>query len=105
MVKLKVNYIENCFYSNKLIELLDRNKIKYEKNLVPTELKKKYKNDLIQTFPQVYLIDKKKSYLIGGYTKFQELFNNKNDTNKFNSILNIPYKLKIRLLILINSSK
>lgn len=105
MVKLKVNYIENCFYSNKLIELLDRNKIKYEKNLVPTELKKKYKNDLIQTFPQVYLIDKKKSYLIGGYTKFQELFNNKNDRNKFNSILNIPYKLKIRLLILINSSK
>ena len=34
MVKLKVNYIENCFYSNKLIELLDRNKIEYEKNLV-----------------------------------------------------------------------
>lgn len=105
MIKLKVNYIENCFFSNKLLELLDKNEIEYEKNLVPTELKKKYKNDLIQTFPQVYLVDKKKSYLIGGYTKLKNLIDNKKDKKKIYSILNIPNKLKIRLLILFNSSK
>lgn len=105
MIKLKVNYIENCVYSTSLINLLNINKIKYEKNLVLPENKKKYKNDVIQTFPQVYLINKKKSYLLGGYTDFKKLFDNRKNKKKILSILNIPFKSIIKLLILINSSE
>lgn len=64
--------LEDCYYSEMANDLLKKNKIKYEKYLIPqdekikNELKKKNK---MQTFPQIFFQEKESSKIekIGGY--------------------------------------
>ena len=64
--------LEDCYYSEMANDLLKKNKIKYEKYLIPqdekikNELKKKNK---MQTFPQIFFQENESSKIekIGGY--------------------------------------
>jgi glutaredoxin len=64
--------LEDCYYSEMANDLLKKNKIKFEKYLVPqdekikNELKKKNK---MQTFPQIFFQENENSKIekIGGY--------------------------------------
>ena len=62
--------------------------IPFEKILVNHNNKEKYKTELIDTFPQLYLINNKKEYLIGGYSISKEVI----DSIKHNDNLNIIKK-------------
>ena len=64
--------LEDCYYSEMANDLLKKNKIKFEKYLIPqdekikNELKKKNK---MQTFPQIFFQENENSKIekIGGY--------------------------------------
>lgn len=106
MSKLQINVLENCHYCSSLIKLLNKNNIEYEKKNISDKNKYKYKNELIQTFPQIFLIVKKKKYLIGGYDIFINIFNNKQNLNIIKELSKnkFPYKIALRLIKLICKS-
>jgi hypothetical protein len=114
MSKYYINAIilNNCGYSKAAKELLDKYpNIKKQYVFVNYEEKDKYKTDLIQTFPQIYLKKENtmNSLLLGGYTELQNFINtfydkySENDINKFMEI-NPRWSKKgtLRLIELIN---
>lgn len=83
--------LEDCYYSQMANDLLKKNKIKFEKYLIPqedkikNELKKKNK---MQTFPQIFYQEEEDSKLekIGGYDELVLYFDIKTHVkeNKLN---------------------
>jgi glutaredoxin len=73
---LHIIYLENCPYSQNALELLEEKKINYEITKVNHENKDKYKTDMINTFPQIYLKKEGKndSLLLGGRDKLYKLY-------------------------------
>jgi glutaredoxin len=95
---------ENCPYSKNLVNLLNKEKINFQSITVNMEEKEKYKTDLINTFPQVYLkkLSSNQSLLLGGFEDINNLINSKNNENKFNQFTNKysnKTKLKIKLIL------
>ena len=105
--------LEDCPFSIEAKKLLDsHNKFKKEINIIKYNDKEKYKTELINTFPQIYLkkYGSKGSQLIGGYTDIQYIFNKfygKYNNNEVESFLtnNKSWSKKgfLRLIELINS--
>ena len=89
MYSLKALVLEGCPYCKQLKELLSKYNIKTEYVTIPWNIKDKYKTKEISTFPQVYLIDKHKDTLIGGYSELKNII----DTIKENNYDNIKKKI------------
>lgn len=107
---LKTIILEDCPWSKALNELLKIKKIKSKIIIVNSTTKAKYKTDIIDTFPQLYLVDKD-DYLIGGYTETKRLLDiiNENKPNidiiksKFKENLsNFNDKMILKLMILLS---
>jgi glutaredoxin len=84
--KLKVIVLENCPYSMAAIELLNNNKIKFNKIIVNNNTKHEYKTDKISTFPQIYMINNDEEILLGGYSDIEEIIDIINSSTKLNII-------------------
>jgi len=106
---LKTIILKDCPWSKALDELLKIKKIKSKIIIVDSTTKVKYKTDMIDTFPQFYLVDKK-DYLIGGYDTTKRLLDiiNENKPNidiiksKFKEIVpHLDDKLILKLIILL----
>ena len=69
MSKLQAIILEDCGYSQALVELLTNFNISFERIDVKRSDKEEFKTAFISTFPQLYLIVHKKKILIGGYDK------------------------------------
>ncbi len=105
-------YLKNCPYSEKAKQLLDLKNIKY--NLINVDQKNKelYKNNLINTFPQIYLkkYNSKGSVLLGGFNDL--FFISSNITNDLDSTVkilrsknnNLSKKASLRLIELFTNS-
>jgi hypothetical protein len=88
MIKLKALILEDCYYSSKLVELLNNFNIHFEQFDVKQINKEKYKTAFISTFPQLYLIlDSGDNILIGGYEKTSSIIDLIKN-NEFDIILN-----------------
>jgi glutaredoxin len=115
MSKYYINAVilEGCGYSKAAKDLLDaHSNIKKKYVLVNYNEKDKYKTELIQTFPQIYL--KKEGFnnnlLLGGYSELQNFintFSGKYDNNNVNDFIrgNSRWSKKgtLRLIELINN--
>lgn len=106
---LKTIILENCPLSIALYELFKIKKIKSKIIIVNNLTKFKYKTDIIDTFPQFYLVDGEE-HLIGGYNTTKQLLDiiNENKPNddiiksKFKEILyHLDDKLILKLIILL----
>jgi glutaredoxin len=105
--------LENCPFSEAVVDLCNKHKINYKSLIITRNEKDKYKTDEINTFPQVYLKKSKTedSLLLGGYSDFESFCNtfiNKkyNETNiqQFNKKYHLWNKRSIlRLMEIINS--
>jgi glutaredoxin len=73
--KLKVIILEDCPYSIAAIELLNNNNISFQKKLVSQNNKEKFKTNIISTFPQIYMLNKTRKILLGGYSDLEEIMN------------------------------
>ena len=108
---LKTIILKDCSWSKALDELLKIKKIKYKMIIVDDNTKHKYKTDIIDTFPQFYLVDMEE-HLIGGYDTTKRLLDiiNENKPNidiiksKFKEYLpHFNDKLILKLMILLSS--
>lgn len=106
---LKTIILRDCSWSKALYELLKIKKINSHIIIVDSMTKQKYKTNIIDTFPQLYLVDKKE-HIIGGYDTTKRLLDiiNENKPNidiiksKFKDILpNLNDKLILKLIILL----
>ena len=105
--------LENCPYSDAANELLNSYKnIKKEVTIIKRSEKDKYKTDVINTFPQIYLkrYNTPGTKLIGGYTDIKYIINtfrNNTDktymTNYLNNNNSWNKKTLLRLIQLINT--
>jgi len=104
--------LKNCSYSVFAIELLKIHNIPHENIIINYDEKKLYKNNIIDTFPQIYLkrYGKNGSLLLGGYDDLKFTIENfkkqEYDKNKVESFM-IKYKWSkkatLRLIELLNS--
>jgi glutaredoxin len=106
MVPIKNNYylkiilLNDCPYSEKAKQIINENKIPVKIINVNYENKELYKNDNINTYPQIYLNKKgsKSNLLLGGFTDLSESINNfkslKSESNLDNSVNNFMNKYK-----------
>ena len=72
MYKIEIISLENCPFSEaaeSLANSINPTIIKIEDN---SNKKLQYKN-FYPTFPQIYMINKKNRYLLGGYTEFKKI--------------------------------
>jgi glutaredoxin len=109
---LQIVFLENCPYSIDALKLIKDNKIKHQLITVSHNEKDKYKTDLINTFPQIYLKKKGKpdSLLLGGRDNFKKILDSiKGNTdidsiyNKLNEF-NISKKSILRMIELFNQT-
>ena len=109
---IKAIILQGCSYSNKAEKMLKDNNIKSDFNYINYIDKNKYKLNLINTFPQIYLNrnNKNGNLLLGGYTdlnNFIETFKNKKynkeDINNFMYNSKWSKKATLRLIELINN--
>ncbi len=84
--KLKVIILENCPYSIASNELLTNYNIQFEKIVVNQNNKEKYKTNIISTFPQIYIFNKDKEILLGGYSDIEEIINIINSSKNLDKI-------------------
>ena len=112
MYYIHVVLLENCPYSISAKKLLDKYNIKYNHVMVNHNDKEKYKTNILQTFPQVFLKkdNHNGSVYLGGYDNLDELFKmfykQKLDSTKIESIQNkykIAKKSVLRMVGLINN--
>ena len=99
----------NCPYSEAAETFLKSKSIKNKTFKINQQEKEKYKNSKINTFPQIYLINKKNEHLLGGYNDIIDINNNIFKINIDTSLkyLNKKYphlthKNKLRLIKIIN---
>ena len=103
---LQVNSLIGCPYSIDLENIIKTKKIHAEINKISSDEKHLYKNELISTFPQVYLkkFNSQGSILLGGNSDIKEILNNNNKTFEEQlQFLNKKYpkiskKAKLRIL-------
>ena len=88
---LKTIILKDCPWSKALDELLKIKKIKSKIIMVDSITKGAYKTDIIDTFPQFYLVDKK-DYLIGGYEKTKRLLDIINENKQNIDIIKSKFK-------------
>ncbi len=90
---LQAIILEQCYYSMSAVKLLEENNIPFKRIDIPNDYKTKMKyiNSEIQTFPQIYIINKNNKKLLGGYDDIQEMFDLINGKNE---LKNIKYNLK-----------
>ena len=72
MYYLFIITLEDCFYCEAAINLLNSFKIKYKYLKVNRNEKDKFKTTEISTFPQVYLKQNNNTLLLGGYDNLKE---------------------------------
>jgi len=110
MYDLFIITLEDCFYCEAAINLLNSFKIKYKYLKVNRNEKEKFKTAEINTFPQVYLKKNNNTLLLGGYSNLKEFIdtfiNQKYDKKEILKFQN-KYKLWdkksiLRLLQIIN---
>ena len=109
---LKIISLNNCPYSDKAKIIINENKIPTKIINVDYENKELYKNNNINTYPQIYLNKKgsKSNLLLGGFTDLSESINNFKylNSNLDNYIINFMDKYKwskkatLRFIQLIN---
>lgn len=76
--------LKDCPYSENAHLLLNTYKnIKKKINIIEHKDKEKYKTSQIDTFPQIYLVNKKHIELIGGYTELQNIINSIKELYKY----------------------
>jgi hypothetical protein len=73
--KLESIILKGCPYSEALVSLLKAHHIKHNMIKVDTNTKNKYKTDIIDTFPQLYIIIRGRKLLIGGYNDVKNIIN------------------------------
>ena len=88
---LKTIILKDCPWSKALDELLKIKKIKSKIIIVDSNTKKKYKTDIIDTFPQFYLVDKNE-HLIGGYDTTKRLLDIINENKPNIDIIKSKFK-------------
>lgn len=102
--------LDGCPYSMMADELIRNNTSRFEILNVNHDNKNEYKNDNIQTFPQIYLkkYNSNFSELIGGYTEFKQIYdivknakNTKTTRNKVIKLLNKGMKEKSKKAMII----
>jgi len=71
---LEAIVLRTCSYCSKLVDLMNDKNIKVNYNYINSDEKEKYKDEIISTFPQVYLVVNKKKLLIGGYDTMRNVF-------------------------------
>lgn len=80
--------LKYCPYSEAAKKLLDTYKIKYKYILVEQNDKEKYKNNEINTFPQIYYLINNETRLIGGYTDLKYIIDTINESYGNNKNIN-----------------
>jgi hypothetical protein len=109
---IKAILLDNCGYSIASKKLLDLHNIRTEIINVNVLNKIEYKNDQIQTFPQIYLCKDNSlgSLLLGGYddlsyfiSNFKKKTLNDDNIDKFNIKYKWSKKATLRLIQLINN--
>ncbi len=115
MYSLKIIILKDCFYSDKLIKIINKkhlNNIVTEYITVTFDNINKYKTDEIHTYPQVYMVreNKEGQLLVGGYDIMNQIINIINTYNydtintKLSTILPTwSDKAKLRLIQLIKN--
>jgi len=108
---LKIILLENCPYSIALDELINKNNIIHKKNWITSLEKDKFKTNLINTFPQIYLnkYNSKGNLLFGGFSDFNDFFSvfknkkfNESNITQYINKLKWSKKAVLRLIQLIN---
>lgn len=107
---LQINSLIGCPYSIQVEELIKNTNIPHNITKISFEDKNKFKNENIQTFPQIYLKkdNSQGQLLLGGNSDFMEIYNNrKKNLNIQMDILNNKYpdfgkKTKLRIIELLN---
>jgi glutaredoxin len=108
---IKAIFLNNCSYSTAAKELLDNFKIPYKSTIISGNEKNNYVNDMIDTFPQLYLRKHNTfgNLLLGGYdelNQFIQTFKGQklNDENikKFMDKHKWSKKATLRLIQLVN---
>ena len=109
---IKAIMLENCPYSINADKIIKQYNLPHKILWIDNNSKNKYVNNMIQTFPQIYLKKENamNSLLLGGYTELQNFMNtfydkySENDINKFMEI-NPRWSKKgtLRLIELINN--
>ena len=87
MLKMKIISLINCPYSMAAEEYFKHIKNK-EIITISRENKEEYKNDKIQTFPQVYLFNDETNMLLGGFEDSKEIYDNITSTDNIDVIMN-----------------
>lgn len=112
MYYIDLYYLKNCTYSEKAKQLFDFKNVKYNIIKIDQSNKEKYKNNKIDTFPQIYLKkeNSKGSVLLGGFDNINlisnsintELDSSVNSIRKINK--NLSKKASLRLIELFTKS-
>lgn len=111
---IKILALQNCMYSLNSIKLLNDNKIPHKIVDIDNNNKELYKNNLISTYPQIFLKKKntKGNLLLGGFNdlnlflnKFKNNKLNKDDIEEFCNKYNWSRKATLRLIQLVNNFK
>ena len=108
---LKAIILNECSYSTAAHKLIKNHKISAEFIFIEQSEKDIYVTDLIDTYPQIYLVraNSKGTLLLGGYTDLKEFidtFKNQpinNNINNFMKKYNWSKKGTLRLIQLINT--
>ena len=96
MYYLFIITLEDCFYCEAAINLLNSFKIKYKYLKVNRNEKDKFKTTEISTFPQVYLKQNNNTLLLGGYDNLKE-FIDKFINQKYNEKKILEFHNKYKL--------
>jgi glutaredoxin len=109
---LLVILLKDCYYSNTAKNILKQYNIPHQVVLVEQHEKDKFKSNLIDTFPQIYLKKNKKgNLLLGGCDNLQHFINTFKNKKLENSNIDIfiyqnpswTKKTVLRLVELVNS--
>lgn len=112
---IKAILLKGCPYSKNAELLLKKHNVLSDISYINHDEKHKFKTDLINTFPQIYLkkYNSKGNLLLGGFNELNNYINTFKLPNKYNEsdINNFIYKSKwskkatLRLIELINQNK